>query len=387
MKHTIVHHYDGNRYVFRNVQPKKYENWLMMTGGAARDPSMNVPRGYPFQLQVEVSSRCNLACPLCPAGGGELERPSQDMTIDMFCALVDDMAPYLLFLVLWEWGEPFMNPSFPDMARYAADRGIQSITSTNGHFLRDEAYMRRVLNSGLGTLIVALDSMDQDKYAAYRVKGNVEIVKEGVKRVTALKRELRSPTVINLRMVASGNNEHETDAMRHFAKESGVDKFTIKTINPCCGSKASDKDFVPRDPALQRHVYDDDFRRVPKSTPVCNKLWQRCHILSNGAVVPCGYDFNGELKIGDLTDTPLTELWRSARYAEVRELISREIETLPLCQDCTVLYKRRPGSAWLAYNEDFGVPWPKRLLRPLRSHLDARLATRAARDRASVLKR
>ena len=387
MKPMIVHRYDGNRYVFRNVAPQKYENWLRMTHGAERDPRTEAPRGYPFQLQVEVTSRCNLACPLCPAGAGELDRPAQDMPPELFRALVDDMAPYLLFLVLWEWGEPFIHPSFPDMVRYASDRGIQSITSTNGHFLRDEDYLRDVLTSGLGTLVIALDSLDQERYAAYRVNGDVEGVKEGVKRVAALKRTLGSPTVINLRMVVSRNNEQEIDAMRQFARESGVDKFTVKTINPCCGSKAADGDFLPRNPALRRHVYDESLRRIRKKHPVCRKLWQRCHVLSNGDVVPCGYDYNAGLKIGNLADTPLSKLWRSPRYAEVRELVSREIETLPLCRECTVLYETRRGASWVLHNADFAVPLHGRLGRWAERRLDARRTARAGREREALLRR
>ena len=59
--------------------------------------------------------------------------------------IVDEIEDYLLFLVMWEWGEPFLNPELPDMLRYASDKGIKTVTSTKdtdgswrvaGYFIR-----------------------------------------------------------------------------------------------------------------------------------------------------------------------------------------------------------------------------------------------------------
>ena len=82
-------------------------------------------------------------------------------------------------MVLWDWGEPLMNPELPAMIRYAAERDIKAVTSTNGHFFKHEDYIAELLQSGLSTLIVAVDSVSADTYEVYRQEGDLTEVFTG----------------------------------------------------------------------------------------------------------------------------------------------------------------------------------------------------------------
>ena len=70
------------------------------------------------------------------------------MTLDEFHRIVDDAQEYLMLLILWDWGEPFLNPELPEMITYAAERDIRTVTSTNAQFLGDESYLTRILGLG-----------------------------------------------------------------------------------------------------------------------------------------------------------------------------------------------------------------------------------------------
>ena len=243
--------FDALDFYWKQVPQEKYLNFLKTR---TVRPSMDclTTDSYPYMLQVEPTNHCNLKCPLCPAGTDQLGRERRHMPLEEFVGLVDDMEKYLLLLVLWEWGEPFMHPQLPEMIRYASDRNIQTITSTNAHFLHNEEYLRRILNSGLTTLIVAMDSLEQDRYAMYRQGGSLNRAKQGLKTVVRVKKAMKSNTRINLRMVIMKQNEHELPSLRKFAKDSGVDVFSVKSLNPSCGVNSSDEDFVPADPAYRR---------------------------------------------------------------------------------------------------------------------------------------
>ena len=54
------------------------------------------------------------------------------------------------------------------MIRYASERRIKLISSTNGHLFARGDHADRVVRSGLDTLIVALDGITQETYDKYR---------------------------------------------------------------------------------------------------------------------------------------------------------------------------------------------------------------------------
>jgi organic radical activating enzyme len=92
--------------------------------------------GRPFMMMVEPTNFCNLKCPLCPSGNGEMTRERGNMGIDDFKRLIDDAGDYLVLLMLWNQGEPFINRDLLEMIRYARSKRIPTMTSTNGHYVR-----------------------------------------------------------------------------------------------------------------------------------------------------------------------------------------------------------------------------------------------------------
>jgi radical SAM protein with 4Fe4S-binding SPASM domain len=330
--------FDAVEFVWKGLPQKKYDNFMKMRHMQASPDCFTVD-GYPYMIQLEPTNRCNLKCPLCPAGTNQLGRPRRDMPLEEFQALIDDMEDYLLFLILWEWGEPFMHPRLPEMIRYAADRGIQTITSTNAHFLHDEDYLRRVLASGLATLIVAIDSLEQERYEVYRQNGSLSKAVQGLETLVRLKRETGSKTRINLRMVIMKQNEHELPAMRRFAKQSGVDIFSVKSLNPSCGLDSKDEELVPCDPRYRRYVYNEEtFERIRLDVH-CRKMSFMCSISANGEVIPCGYDFRSELKVGNIAETPLTEIWNSPAARAMRKRLYCEKDSISKCRECSINFQ------------------------------------------------
>ncbi|MFA7369095.1 MAG: glycosyltransferase [Kiritimatiellales bacterium] len=333
---TIRH--DMTDYVWNNVSPEKYDNWLRMSRGPY-DMKTFRPCGHPYMLQIEPTSRCNLACPACPVGRDELGRPKQDMTPEQFKSIIDSQRRWLLFAVLWDWGEPFANPQFPAMIRYATDAGVQTVTSTNAHYLGNKDYVKAILNSGLTTLIVAIDSLHDADYRSYRVGGRLERALQGLKTLVDMKREVGSSTLINLRMVVMRHNEKEISKLRRFARKVGADRFTVKTMNPGCGDVALDAERVPLNPKLQRFAYrKNTWDRIPVKA-ACDRVMTMANIFSNGDVVPCCYDYDSSLKVGNVFETPFTDIWMSPAYCEVRRRIHEERAALPRCRNCHINFQ------------------------------------------------
>ncbi|ABA88140.1 glycosyltransferase [Syntrophotalea carbinolica DSM 2380] len=154
----FVYVHDTVPHLWGDLSDDKHRNfWIHLNRKKFLLPGDRRALAYPFMLQIEPTNACNLGCPLCPVGRNELGRSTEHMSLATFQGIVDDMADHLQFLLLWDWGEPFMHPQLPEMVAYAAARDIRTMTSTNAHFLEDEDYLRRLLGAGLSTLIVAVE--------------------------------------------------------------------------------------------------------------------------------------------------------------------------------------------------------------------------------------
>lgn len=325
-------------FPFKNVPEEKFNNYRLMTTQGFNTKDFRT-KGFPYKLQIEPTNTCNLSCPLCPVGNNTIGRKPRHMSFEEFKALIDDMGNYLLLLILWDWGEPFLNPSLPAMIRYAYERGIKTITSTNAHFLHDEEYVGRILTSGLTNLIVAIDSLDKEQYRIYRKRGDLNKALSGLETLLAIKRELKSETLINLRMVIMKQNEGDVDRMRSLAREQGVDIFTLKTVNPSCGLTAMDADIIPDNPHYRRYRYRSGTYERIRIERHCRRIWHMSNIFSDGSVVPCCYDFTGELRVGNINLAPFSTIWNSPAYKQLRERVYYSKDSIPKCSECVINYK------------------------------------------------
>jgi MoaA/NifB/PqqE/SkfB family radical SAM enzyme len=61
-----------------------------------------------------------------------------------FKSTIDQIKSNLHYLTFYFQGEPYLNPSFLDMVKYASDNGIYTATSTNAHYLKDEMAKKTV---------------------------------------------------------------------------------------------------------------------------------------------------------------------------------------------------------------------------------------------------
>ena len=353
---NICVRHDMVDYVWDTIPDEKYDNWLRVHRGPC-DLKTYRPNGYPYMLQIEPSSRCNLKCPLCPVGRNELGRPRMDMPLADFKAIIDDTRRWLMLAVLWDWGEPFANPQLPEMIRYASDADIRTVTSTNAHYLDNDDYTASILSSGLSTLIVAIDSIHDAQYQAYRVGGQLERAIKGLKKVTGLKKKLGSRTLINLRMVVMRHNEKEIGRLRRLAREVGADRFTVKTLNPSCGDVSMDGELVPLNKKLRRFEYrGETWERIPV-TAACERVMTMANIFSNGDVVPCCYDFDSALKIGSIHDAPFSRIWLSPEYREVRRRIHERRAEIPRCRNCHINFLLSKAG-WFTEATDLKAPGP-----------------------------
>jgi radical SAM protein with 4Fe4S-binding SPASM domain len=335
---------DNIPYDFERLPLKKILNACRVETSILFKPSR--PWGWPTNIMVEPSSRCNLACTLCPVTIG-LERAQGLMEFAMFKKVIDEVGDYIFTLLLWDWGEPFMNPAIYDMIAYAAPKGIKTISSTNAHVFTHQENADKVIRSGLDTLICAVDGITQATYQLYRQGGELESALDGIRMVVARKAALgEQKPLVNFRFIVMRHNEHEVPHLKEFARSLGVDVLSLKTLNPAAQDPyAADAeaekrdDFLPQDRRFWRFRGDSMHTRVRRKRNPCKHLWSHPSIHWNGAVCTCTYDPQEKFPLGNLREQSFREIWHGEPYCRLRRRFRDDWNQLPRCGECSYAYE------------------------------------------------
>lgn len=291
--------------------------------------------GSPVSISFEPTTSCNLRCPECPSGLRSFTRPTGMLNQSLFQQTIDQLAPTLSYLTFYFQGEPYLNPSFLDMASYASRKGIYTATSTNGHYLRDES-ARQTVESGLDRLIISIDGTTQDTYQSYRIGGTLDKVLEGTRNIIHWKKRLRSKTPhVVFQFLVVKPNEHQIDDVYRMANELGVDQVVLKTAQIYDYKNGSE--LIPTQERYSRYHKNSDGTYSIKNELMnhCWKMWHSCVITWDGKVVPCCFDKDAHYVMGDLSKNSFKEIWNGKEYETFRASILRSRDEIEMCRNCT----------------------------------------------------
>lgn len=292
-------------------------------------------RGMPVSISIEPTTSCNLRCPECPSGLRAFTRPTGMMKKELFESIIAQLAPSLSYLIFYFQGEPYLHPQLLEMVQGAAKRNIYTATSTNAHYLNDEA-ARRTVESGLDRLIISIDGTTQETYQSYRVGGNLEKVIEGTKNILRWKKQLKSKTPhVIFQFLVVRPNEHQINDVQALAKELGVDEVKLKTAQIYEFENGSD--LIPVNERYSRYEKGAAGKYAIKNGLLdeCWKMWHSCVVTWDGRVVPCCFDKDAHYVLGDLTRQSFDEIWKGKAYDEFRQSLFTSRSQIEMCRNCT----------------------------------------------------
>ncbi len=291
--------------------------------------------GLPMTISIEPTTACNLRCPECPSGLRAFSRETGNLKQDFFKKIIDELYPTLTYLIFYFQGEPYINPKFLDMVKYASDKGIYTITSTNGHFLDDEN-ARKTIESGLDRMIISIDGTTQEVYEQYRKEGNLATVIEGAKNVVKWKKKLNASTPhIIIQFLVVRPNEHQIPDIYRLADEIGVDEVKLKTAQ--IYDYENGNDLIPTMDQYSRYALKKNGKYVVKNQLLnhCWKLWHASVITWNGIVVPCCFDKDAMHRLGDIRQMSFAEVWQGKKYKDFRTSLLKGRDQIDICRNCT----------------------------------------------------
>jgi len=287
--------------------------------------------GYPSIDAIESTNCCNLSCIMCPVNTGKMVREQGFMSFQLFRKIIDENKRFIIEnkfstkpVWLHNFGEPLLHPNMFDMISYCKENGILCGISTNAVLL-NLGVAKKILESGLDEIIFSFDGAIKDTYEKVRVGADFDAVKENIINFLHMRREMRTrKPYVSIRILRMTETEEEIGKFYKMWQDYNVDNIMVRNIHTWAGQLKE----VDRFSSLKCS------RRAGARSP-CAFLWYHLVILWDGTVVPCCFDYNGELPLGNVKDSTLAEIWNSEKTVNARKLhVSGNYSRILLCKGC-----------------------------------------------------
>lgn len=271
----------------------------------------NFIKHIPNIFIIETNNICNLRCPECAVGTGQITREKGNLGFEKFKIIADKIKPYSKTTYLMIWGEPFLNKDLIKIINYASYFS-KTIISTNG-LLLTEGIATQLINSMLGTIIFSIDGTTQDVYQKYRVGGNLLTVMESLTMLNEMNNKYGNKINIIPQFIVFEHNQHQIGEFKKICH--------LLNLRPSLKAPYISKNSLLSVSDISKYSRKTSGTCVELQNMMrnCPDMRTACTILLDGTVVPCCYDYNGVNRFGNIYDQSVFEIWNSQKFLEFRK--------------------------------------------------------------------
>ncbi len=270
---------------------------------------------YPLLVDIELSSVCNLTCPMCYTITDEFKKNVNVTRMDweLYERIVDEIGGKVPAIRLSLRGEATLHTKFVDAIRYAKDRGIKEVsTLTHGGKLT-LPYFEKIAKAGIDWITISIDGVGTT-YESIRGPLKFNDLFEKIKAIKRYKDEhgLHRP-VIKVQGIWPAVRENPKVYYDTFAPYVDLVAF-----NPLI-------DYLGNDTHIE---YIENFS--------CPQQYQRLVIGADGLVMKCSNDEENREVIGDVNKESVHAVWHGEKMNRVREMHKqpRGFMQSPVCRKC-----------------------------------------------------
>ena len=267
---------------------------------------------------VEITNSCNMNCSFCHG----TRRPPRKMSIDEFRTVCERLRGVTEYIYYHLMGEPLLHRDLPEMIGIATARGFKSAITTNGTLLSRRG--DELIAAGVYKVSISLHSFEEGSAADFDAYlDSCFDFADKASRSGVL-------TVFRLwnRGHDGGKNEYILDRMKE--RLDGEWKWSAR------GARIRDKLHLEWG---DRFAWPDKDAECMGDDVFCYGLADHFGILSDGRIVPCCLDADGEITLGNAFEDKIEDVIASDRAKSIRDGFKTRHAPEPLCQRCG--YARR----------------------------------------------
>ena len=319
---------------------------------------------FPTKVQIQTISLCNYACSMCPYPETSVGKDTQRLELGVFESILAQIEQQdrSVMLCLMLQNEPLLDKRFlalVEQANRCAKVGSIS-TVTNGSPLSHEL-LDELVGYEKFRLTISINAVSRPRYLAVHGRDRFDRVRDLLETWEGARER------VTLSCVATAEADSEALPFVEYWRTRGYPTRSIPVKN-----RASERE---RTHAV--HEQDESFG-------YCTYPVDTMTILADGRVIPCCQDWSGQASFGNVTETPMHEIWNGESFRAFREAaISGEIRRYAGCRDCDHPI-RSASAAQLERSLDPGCRPPIRQIGAFASHA-ARLRIGGAETQVVVV--
>lgn len=164
-----------------------------------------------------MTRRCNLKCIHCYSNSADIDY-ADELTTDEGKELITDLAAFGSPVILFSGGEPLMRRDLFELARYATEKGMRAVISTNGTLITNEV-AAKLKEIGLSYVGVSLDGLEKTHDRFRGKKGAFDAALEGIRNCR------RAGVKVGIRFTVNKHNLHDVPAMFDLLRKEGIERM------------------------------------------------------------------------------------------------------------------------------------------------------------------
>ena len=274
------------------------------------------------KVYIELTSKCGLSCDFCPSSS----RNISTMDLSLFKKINLQLKAFTSDIAYHVVGDPLLVENIKEYLDISHQEGLRVHITTAGYYLKP--WHVEVLNHpAIKQINFSLNS-----YRGNKLPISLEQYLQKIADFTLAFRAMNSKAFINYRLW----NEEENNS--HEAYNKQVIAFMFEKLGG---------DFLQIDEKKSLRViskvlfnFDTLFTWPSLKAPYvsergyCHGLSGQMAILSSGEVVPCCFDYEAVINLGDAKEQSLQEIIKQERSLKIIEGFKEGKITEDLCKHC-----------------------------------------------------
>lgn len=299
------------------------------TVSSLAEASRSATPPLPRTAKIEITSACDLDCYFC--AHARHARPASEMSLVLFIRLARKLRECgVEQLGLFYIGESMLCRWLPEAIDFAKrECGYPYVFVTTNGLAATPQRVRECMLAGLDSLKFALNFSGATQFQALAggLTEDVDVLVGNVEAARRIRDELAATTGQRCALYGSSllYDERQRERMRKLLSRlrPHLDEHYWLPLYGHCGLPHGRSDTPVNSDA------------PPPRKPVpCWSLFTQAHVTVDGKLSACSLDASARFHVGDLTTTPFTDAWHSARFQALRAAHLRHDVSGTVCEKC-----------------------------------------------------
>lgn len=293
---------------------------------------------WPFYLNIEPTTLCNLSCPICPAiqsGSRELNNKSgkeKFLSVSLHNRLIKESRGRSAIISYSGNGEPLLHPNLPEMIRVSRQSGSFIFVTTSLQAPLEA--LKKVLSAKPDYLVISIHAANEEDMRILQPGASFTHLLKALEFISKLSK--KDKPYIHLKGVMTSLLEGHVNEIYKLADIAGADKVSIKRMVLFNNTSEKAQNLIKNLIPSKKYTLNN----TGSWKMYCDKARTQAVIMANGSVTPCVIDSMGSYILGDLQKKSMSEIWNGPKYRNFRRKSNGCPPELKICRFFCPLRRR-----------------------------------------------